>query len=171
MFRLIANMTCAIVFMATHAFAQTVPESKTTSERYKDWTFNCIEVNSIEQCEIVTRIIAQDGSVFSQISIQIKGNMDDPLLQIAIPTMSDLKVPLTLEFESEPPVQFQYSFCNAKACFIVEPAIEPVLDHLKLKNTVILTLRSIVNGEIRARASLLGFSDAFRRLSEYSNDR
>jgi len=97
--------------------------------------------------------------------------MTEPLLQIAVPVMSDLKVPLVMEFELEKAVEFQYSFCNAQACFIVEPTSENVLISLKQKNEVILTLRSIVNGDIRARASLLGFSDAFARLSEYSNDK
>jgi invasion protein IalB len=118
----------------------------------------------------VTRIIAQDGSVFSQISVQIKDGMTEPLLQIAVPVMSDLKVPLVMNFELEEAVEFQYSFCNAQACFIVEPSSENVLNYLKQKNDVILTLRSIVNGDVRARASLLGFSDAFARLNEYPND-
>jgi len=94
MFRSLAYIICFIVVSTQLSFAQTEPESKTTSERYKDWTFNCIAVNGIEQCEIVTRIIAQDGSVFSQISVQIKDGMTEPLLQIAVPVMSDLKVPL-----------------------------------------------------------------------------
>ena len=170
MFRSLAYIICFVVVSAPFSFAQTEPESKTTSERYKDWTFNCIAVNGIEQCEIVTRIIAQDGSVFSQISVQIKDGMTEPLLQIAVPVMSDLKVPLVMNFELEEAVEFQYSFCNAQACFIVEPSSENVLNYLKQKNDVILTLRSIVNGDVRARASLLGFSDAFARLNEYPND-
>lgn len=66
MFRLHAYIIYFVMVSTQFTLAQTEPESKTTSERYRDWTFNCIAVDGIEQCEIATRIIAQDGSVFSQ---------------------------------------------------------------------------------------------------------
>lgn len=144
--------------------SQSQPDAKITSESYRDWTYNCLSSSVQEQCEIVTKIASSDGGTFAQISFQITNDGLAPLLQIAVPTLIDLKIPVDLSVDDLPITEFGYSFCNTQACFVAERAPNELIDALKGGNELVMQLRSVVNGDIKAKVSLLGFTDAFARL-------
>ena len=144
--------------------SQSQPDAKITSESYKDWTYNCLMSSDEEQCEIVAKIASSDGGTFAQLSFQINKDGLDPLFQIAVPTLIDLKKPVDLKVDSSPLVELGYSFCNPQACFVAERASIELINALKVGNELVMELRSVVNGDITAKVSLLGFSDAFARL-------
>lgn len=160
--RLSLTIFAALVFSTVHAQSQ--PDAKITSESYKDWTYNCLASSVEEQCEIVTKVVTNDGGTFAQLSFQITKDGQGPLFQIAVPTLVDLKKFVDLEVDKTPLAKFGYSFCNRQACFVAErPAVE-FIDALKRGNELVMTLRSVVNGDITTKISLLGFTDAFARL-------
>ena len=144
--------------------SQSQPDAKITNEQYKDWTYNCLMSSAEEQCEIVTKILSSDGGTFAQLSFQINKDELDPLFQIAVPTLIDLKKPVDLKVDNSPLVELGYSFCNPQACFVAERASIELINALKGGNELVMQLRSVVNGDITAKVSLLGFTDAFARL-------
>jgi len=143
--------------------AEEKPEVKTSTETYKDWQLACVEQGEVKRCEIKQTLLNKDSKPVSVISLAKKNN-NDLLMQIALPHMLDLSVPVQLDVDGKNQASLPFKYCNSIACFIFVDNDTTLFSAFKKGSSGTISTRSVTGEGIKLEFSLSGFSSAVSNL-------
>lgn len=139
------------------------PDVKTTTETFKDWQLTCVENTDTKRCEIKQVLVNQNKQPVAVFSM-IKTSKTASLMQITLPHLLDLTVPVKIQIDDKPVASLPYKFCNKVACFVMINDNKTVFDAFKKGSKGELAVKSMGNEEIKLNFSLSGFSAATKNL-------
>jgi invasion protein IalB len=143
--------------------AEEQPNVKTTTENYKDWQLACVEQGATKRCEIKQTLLNKDSKPVSVISLAKKNNKD-LLMQIALPHMLDLSVPVKLDVDGKNQASLPFKYCNRAACFIFVDNDNALFNAFKKGYAGTINTQTVTGEAIKLGFSLNGFSSAASNL-------
>lgn len=155
------------LILASAAFivhADDVPTNKTTTATYQDWLSSCVESDVGQRCEIKQNLVGNEGKLVSVMSL-VKPRSNMPaIVQIALPHMLDLSVPVKLSVDGNALSNLGYRYCNAAACFVIIENREEIIAAFKEGVQVQFELLAMNRQPIKLSFSLKGFTAALNNL-------
>ncbi len=151
-----------IIFSGS-VLAEDQPNVKTTTENYKDWQIACVEQGDIKRCEMKQTLVNQERKPVSVLSLAKKNNKE-LLMQIALPHLLDLSVPVELDVDGKKVASLPFKFCNRAACFVIVDNNAAIFNSFKKGSGGLITTRAINDEEIKLNFSLSGFTSAVNNL-------
>lgn len=151
------------LLLSTSLVAQEKPDVKTSTENYQDWQISCVEQGKVKRCEMKQTLLNQERKPISVISLA-KRTKTDLLMQIALPHMLDLSVPLKLAVDGKNQASLPFKFCNRVACFVIVDHNAAVFNAFKKGKAGVITTRTVNGEEVKLNFSLNGYSSAMKNL-------
>ncbi len=139
------------------------PSMKTTSEAYKDWLVACVEQEGVKRCEMKQTLINQNQQTVAVFSA-VKQGKNDTLMQIALPHLLDLTVPVKMTVDGKLIKNLPYKFCNQAACFVLMENDKQVTDAFKVGTAGEVEVQVMNGQQMKLGFSLSGFSAAMDNL-------
>ena len=153
----------AVLFFSTAVLAEEQPNVKTSTENYKDWQIACVEQGAVKRCEIKQTLVNQDRKPVSVISLA-KKNKKELIMQIALPHLLDLSVPVKLDVDGKNQASLPFKFCNRVACFVIVDNNTAMFNAFKKGSAGTISTRAVTGDEVKLNFSLSGFSSAVNNL-------
>ena len=158
-----------VVFLMIAGFVSSISvaadsDMKTTTETFKDWQLVCVEQTDKKVCEMKQTLVNDKNQVVSVISLA-KNSATSTMLQIALPHMVDLGVPVYIETDGAKVADLSYKFCNQVACFVVLDNDQKMLNAFIKANKGLLKFQTVAGQSVSLNFSLNGFSGALGNLS------
>jgi invasion protein IalB len=151
------------VIFYTCAVAEEQPNVKTTTENYKDWQIACLEQGEAKRCEMKQTLVNKERKPVAVISLT-KKNEKELLMQIALPHLLDLSVPVKLDVDGRNHASLPFKFCNRVACFVIVDNNTAIFNAFKKGSGGIISTRAVTGEEVKLNFSLNGFSSAMSNL-------
>jgi len=139
------------------------PNMKTTSEAYKDWVVACVEQEGVKRCEMKQTLIKQNQQTIAVFSA-VKRSQKDTLMQIALPHMLDLTIPVKMTVDGKLVKNLPFKFCNQVACFVLMENDKQVIDAFKVGTAGEVEVQVMNGQQMKLDFSLSGFSAAMNNL-------
>lgn len=143
------------------ANAEATPDALT--ERYRDWTVQCVTPEGDARRCFMAQVLAQDSKRILQVEFTLAGG--EPTMVILAPLGLLLTAGARLAIDDNPPRTLPFRTCLPTGCLVPDTPGETVLSSLRRGRSMAVTLVAAQNEEeIALTVSLAGFSAAYDRL-------
>ena len=141
------------------------PDIKTSNEQFNDWTLTCTEVKDNKTCQATQGIANQQGQLVSKLNI-IKSADDKDVIEIALPLMLDLTVPVAIQVDDNETENYPYRLCNNQACFVLISGESLLMKQMKKGNKMVVQVQPATQpGALRLEFSLKGLTRVVKALN------
>lgn len=151
------------MIFSTLTLAEEQPNVKTSTENYKDWQIACVEQGVVKRCEMKQTLVNKDRKPVSVISLA-KKNKKELVMQIALPHLLDLSVPVKLDVDGKNQASLPFKFCNRVACFVIVDNNTVIFNAFKKGSGGTISTKAVTGEEIKLNFSLNGFVAALSNL-------
>jgi invasion protein IalB len=146
--------------------AQEAPESKQTSEKFGDWQVMCAEKGGAKECRMSQSFSNDKNQLVAAVNL-IQNAGQKPILEMALPLMVDLTLPVRVSVEGKAQGDYPYKVCNGQACFVLTEATPALTDAFKKGNKADFIFKPVNSDKaVRIELSLKGFTAAHNAMNQ-----
>jgi invasion protein IalB len=146
--------------------AQEAPESKQTSEKFGDWQVLCAEKAGAKECRMSQSFSNDKKQLVAAVNL-IQNAGQKPILEMALPLMVDLTLPVRVSVEGKVQGNYPYKVCNGQACFVLTEATTALTDAFKKGNKADFIFKPVNSDKaVRIELSLKGFTAAHNAMNQ-----
>jgi len=139
------------------------PSARTITETFKDWQINCVERGGQKACEMKQTLVNGNQQVVAVLSLA-KQSKSGNVMQIVLPHLVDLTVPVELSIDGEKATKLPYNFCNQTGCFVQIKNDTPFINKFKKGQSASIKSLTLGGDSLDLNISLNGFSQAYKSL-------
>ena len=139
----------------------------TTTRKFDDWSVMCMEKDNVRACEARTFVSDKDGVPLVKLAVVLDSDKET-VFEVMVPLVTDLKKGVQFGVHGKHVnyvTRLPYSYCVPAGC-IAKTDLGGLLGKLKIGKEIHVSYSGVLQGEVRSTASLMGFSDAYRSLTQ-----
>ena len=139
----------------------------TTTWKFDDWSVMCVEKDNVRACEARTFVSDKDGVPLVKLAV-VRDSDKEMVFEVMVPLVTDLKKGIQFGVHGKHVnyvTRLPYSYCVPAGC-IAKADLGGLLGKLKIGKEIHVSYSSVLQGEVRSTSSLMGFSDAYRSLTQ-----
>lgn len=142
------------------------PDAKTSNEQFNDWVLTCVESKAAKNCHATQQVSNQQGQLVSTLNI-LKAENGNNVIEIVLPLMLDLTIPVAVQIDDEEVQQYPYRLCNSQACFVLISGETPLMQKMKKGLGMRVQAKPATQSDyLQVQFSLKGFSRAVQALNK-----